>query len=76
MSESSSDDLPSYGMEAIISTIDAEKELLDKFRIECENQRKKLNYLNEQTDRKQGNKYKKNNKNIIKLSADTNISMD
>jgi hypothetical protein len=76
MSESSSDDLPSYGMEAIISTIDDDKELLDKFRIECENQRKNLNYLNEQTHRKQGNKYKKKNKNIIKLSADTNISMD
>ena len=41
MSESSSDDFPSYGMEAIISTIEDENELLDAFRIECENQRRK-----------------------------------
>lgn len=76
MSEISSDDFPSYGMEAIISTIDDENELLDAFRIECENQRKNLNYSNEQRC-EQGNISKKTkNKNIIKLSAASNISMD
>ena len=76
MTESSSDDFPSYGMEAIISTIEDENELLDAFRIECENQRRNLNYSNEQR-REQGNISKKRkNKNIIKLSAASNISMD
>ena len=76
MTESSSDDFPSYGMEAIISTIEDENELLDAFRIECENQRRNLNYSNEQR-RGQGNISKKRkNKNIIKLSAASNISMD
>jgi hypothetical protein len=76
MSVSSSEDFPSYGMEAIISTIDDENELLDAFRIECENQRRNLNYSNEQR-RGQGNISKKRkNKNIIKLSAASNISMD
>ena len=76
MSEISSDDFPSYGMEAIISTIDDENELLDAFRIECENQRRNLNYSNEQR-REQGNISKKRkNKNIIKLSAASNVSMD
>ena len=76
MTESSSDDFPSYGMEAIISTIEDENELLDAFRIECENQRRNLNYSNEQR-REQGNISKKRkNKNIIKLSAASNVSMD
>jgi hypothetical protein len=75
MSESPSDDIPSYGMEAIISTIDNENELLDAFRIECENQRKNLNYSNGQRH-KQGNIIKSRNKNIIKLSADSNLPMD
>ena len=75
MSESPSDDIPSYGMEAIISTIDNENELLDAFRIECENQRKNLNYSNGQRLR-QGKIIKRKNKNIIKLSAASNILMD
>jgi hypothetical protein len=75
MSESSSDDLPSYGMEAIISTIDNESELLDAFRIECENQRKNLNYSDEQR-RRQGIISKRKNKNIIKLSAVSTVPMD
>jgi hypothetical protein len=77
MSESPSDDFPSYGMEAIISTIDDENELLDAFRIECEKQRKNLNYLvNEQRHVKGNINKKRKNKNIIKLSADSNVSMD
>jgi hypothetical protein len=75
MSESPSDDIPSYGMEAIISTIDNESELLDAFRIECKNQRMTLNYSNGQRLR-QGNTIKRKNKNIIKLSAASNIPMD
>ena len=75
MSESPSDDIPSYGMEAIISTIDNENELLDAFRIECKNQRMNLNYSNGQRLR-QGNTIKRKNKNIIKLSAASNILMD
>lgn len=75
MSESPSDDIPSYGMEAIISTIDNENELFDAFRIECENQRKNLNYSNGQR-LKQGNIIKSRNKNIIKLSAASNLPMD
>jgi hypothetical protein len=75
MSESPSDDIPSYGMEAIISTIDNESELLDAFRIECKNQRMNLNYSNGQRHR-QGNTIKRKNKNIIKLSAASNIPMD
>ena len=75
MSESPSDDIPSYGMEAIISTIDNENELLDAFRIECENQRKNLNYSNGQR-LKQGNIIKSRNKNIIKLSAASNLPME
>jgi hypothetical protein len=75
MSESSSEDIPSYGMEAIISTIDNESELLDAFRIECKNQRMNLNYSNGQRLR-QGNTIKRKNKNIIKLSAASNIPMD
>jgi hypothetical protein len=75
MSESPSDDIPSYGMEAIISTIDNENELLDAFRIECKNQRMNLNYSNGQRLR-QGNTIKRKNKNIIKLSAASNIPMD
>lgn len=75
MTESSSDDFPSYGMEAIISTIDNEKELLEVFRTESENQRKNLNYWNEQTSRL-GNTSKRKNRNIIKLPAVSNISMD
>jgi hypothetical protein len=75
MSESSSEDIPSYGMEAIISTIDNETELLDAFRIECENQRKNLNYSNEQR-RIQGIMSKRKNKNIIKLSAVSTVPMD
>lgn len=75
MSESPSDDIPSYGMEAIISTIDNENELLDAFRMECKNQRMNLNYSNGQRLR-QGNTVKRKNKNIIKLSAASNISMD
>jgi hypothetical protein len=75
MSESPSDDIPSYGMEAIISTIDNESELLDAFRIECKNQRMNLNYSNGQRLR-QGNTIKRKNKNIIKLSAASNIPMD
>ena len=72
---SSSYDIPSYGMEAIISTVDDEKKLLEAFRTECENQRKNLNYLNEQTG-KLGNTSKRKNRNIIKLPAVSNISMD
>jgi hypothetical protein len=75
MSESSSEDIPSYGMEAIISTIDNETELLDAFRIECENQRKNLNYSNEQR-RIQGIMSKRKNKNISKLSAVSTVPMD
>jgi hypothetical protein len=75
MSESPSEDIPSYGMEAIISTIDNESELLDAFRIECKNQRMNLNYSNGQRLR-QGNTIKRKNKNIIKLSAASNIPMD
>ena len=75
MGKRSSYDIPSYGMEAIISTIDDEKKLLEAFRIECENQRKNLNYLNEQTG-KLGNTSKRKNRNIIKLPAISNISMD
>jgi hypothetical protein len=75
MSESPSDDIPSYGMEAIISTIDNENELLDTFRIECKNQRKNLNYSNGQRLR-QDKIIKRKNKNIIKLSAASNILMD
>jgi hypothetical protein len=75
MSESPSDDIPSYGMEAIISTIDNESELLDAFRIECENQRKNLNYSDEQR-RRQGIISKRKNKNIIKLSAVSTVPMD
>ena len=76
MSEISSDDFPLYGMEAIISTIDDENELLDAFRIECENQRKNLNYSNEQRCEQGNISKKRKNKNIIKLSAASNISMD
>ena len=76
MSEISSDDFPSYGMEAIISTIDDENELLDAFRIECENQRKNLNYSNEQRCEQKNISKKRKNKNIIKLSAASNIPMD
>jgi hypothetical protein len=43
MGKRSSYDTPSYGMEAIISTIDNEKKLLEGFRTESENQRKNLN---------------------------------
>jgi hypothetical protein len=71
----SSYNTPSYGMEAIISTIDNEKKLLEAFRIECENQRKNLNHLNEQTG-KLGNTSKRKNRNIIKLPAVSNVSMD
>ena len=79
--EKSSNDLPSYGMEAIISTTDDEEELIDAFRIECENQRKNLNYLNEQTVTSgitnNREKKKKNNNNIVKLTRiSNNISMD
>lgn len=49
--------------------------LLDAFRIECENQRKNLNYSNGQR-LKQGNIIKSRNKNIIKLSAASNLPMD
>jgi hypothetical protein len=76
MTESSSDDFPSYGMEAIISTIEYENELLDAFRIECENQRRNLNYSNEQRLGQSNISKKRKNKNIIKLSAASNISMD
>ena len=76
MSEIPSDDFPSYGMEAIISTIDDENDLLDAFRIECENQRKNLNYSNEQRCEQKNISKKRKNKNIIKLSAASNISMD
>lgn len=68
-------DIPSYGMEAIISTIDDEKKLLETFRTECENQRKNLNHWNEQVG-KLGNTSKRKNRNIIKLPADSNVSMD
>jgi hypothetical protein len=68
-------DTPSYGMEAIISTIDNEKKLLEAFRTESENQRKNLNYLNEQTSRLD-NTSKGKNRSIIKLPAVSNISMD
>jgi hypothetical protein len=76
MYKSSSDDIPLYGPEAIISTIDNEKDLLDEVRKECKNQDKKINYLNEKTCRRQGNTNKRKNKNIIKLSLISNISMD
>ncbi len=77
MSKGPSDDFPSYGMEAIISTIDDENELLDAFRLECEKQRKNLNYLvNDQRHVKGNINKKRKNKNIIKLSADSNVSMD
>jgi hypothetical protein len=75
MDKKSSYNTPSYGMEAIISTIDNEKKLLEAFRIECENQRKNLNYWNEQVG-KLGNTSKRKNRNIIKLPADSNVSMD
>jgi hypothetical protein len=75
MSENSSDDFPSYGMEAIISTIDDEKELLDVLRIESKNQGKYLHYLNERR-RIKDNTNKKKNKNIIGLSAVSNVPMD
>ena len=76
MSESLSDDFPPYGMEAIISTIEDENELLEAFRIECENQRRNLNYSNEQRHGQANISKKRKNKNIIKLSAASNISMD
>ncbi len=77
MRKSSSNDFPLYGMEAIISTIDDENELLDAFRMECKKQRKNLNYLVNEQRHGQGNINKKRkNKNIIKLSAASNISMD
>lgn len=75
MGKRSSYDTPSYGMEAIISTTDNEKKLLEVFRTESENERKNLNYLNEQTSRL-GNTSKRKNRNIIKLPAVSNISMD
>jgi hypothetical protein len=75
MDKKSSYNTPSYGMEAIISTIYNEKKLLEAFRIECENQRKNLNYWNEQVG-KLGNTSKRKNRNIIKLPADSNVSMD
>jgi hypothetical protein len=75
MGKRSSYDTPSYGMEAIISTIDNEKKLLEVFRTESENQRKNLNYLNEQTSRLD-NTSKRKNRNIIKLPAVSNVSMD
>lgn len=75
MGKRSSNYIPSYGMEAIISTIDDEKKLFEAFRTECENQRKNLNYLNEQTGQL-GNTSKRKNRNIIKLPAVSNISMD
>ena len=75
MDKKSSYNAPSYGMEAIISTIDNEKKLLEAFRIECENQRKNLNHWNEQVG-KLGNTSKRKNRNIIKLPADSNVSMD
>jgi hypothetical protein len=75
MGKRSSYDTPSYGMEAIISTIDNEKKLLEVFRTESENQRKNLNYLNEQTNRLD-NTSKRKNRNIIKLPAVSNVSMD
>jgi hypothetical protein len=75
MGKRSSYDTPSYGMEAIISTIDNEKKLLEVFRIESENELKNLNYLNEQTSRL-GYTSKRKNRNIIKLPAVSNISMD
>ena len=75
MGKRSSYKRPSYGMEAIISTIDNEKKLLEAFRIECENQRKNLNHLNE-LDGRVGNTSKRKNRNIIKLPAVSNVSMD
>jgi hypothetical protein len=75
MGKRSSYDIPSYGMEAIISTIDNEKKLLEAFRTESENQRKNLNYLNKQTSRLD-NTSKGKNRSIIKLPAVSNISMD
>lgn len=75
MDKKSSYNTPSYGMEAIISTIDNEKKLLEAFRIECENQRKNLNHWNEQAG-KLVNTSKRKNRNIIKLPADSNVSMD
>ena len=75
--EKSTNDLPSYGMEAIISTIDDEEELIGAFRIECENQRKNLNYLNEQTGTSGITNNRKKNNNIVKLTRiSNNISMD
>jgi hypothetical protein len=75
MDKKSSYNTPSYGMEAIISTIDNEKKLLEAFRIECESQRRNLNHWNEQVG-KLGNTNKRKNRNIIKLPADSNVSMD
>jgi len=75
MGKRSSYDTPSYGMEAIISTIDNEKKLIEAFRTESENQRKNINYLNEQTSRLD-NTIKRKNRNIIKLPAVSNVSMD
>jgi hypothetical protein len=75
MGKRSSYDTPSYGMEAIISTIDNEKKLFEAFRTESENQRKNINYLNEQTSRLD-NTSKRKNRNIIKLPAVSNVSMD
>jgi hypothetical protein len=75
MDKRSSYDTPLYGMEAIISTINNEKKLIEAFRIECENQRKNLNHLNEQAG-KLGNTSKRKNRNIIKLPAVSNVSMD
>ena len=75
MSENLSDDFPSYGMEAIISTIDNEIELLDALRIEGKNQGKYIHYLNEPRGIK-GNTSKKKNKNIIRLSTVSNVPMD
>ncbi len=75
MDKRSSFTTPSYGMEAIISTIDNEKKLLEALRIECENQRKNLNHWNEQAG-KLGSTSKRKNRNIIKLPADSNVSMD
>jgi hypothetical protein len=75
MGKRSSYDTPSYGMEAIISTIDNEKKLFEAFRTESENQRKNIHYLNEQTSRLD-NTSKRKNRNIIKLPAVSNVSMD
>ena len=75
MGKRSSYNTPSYGMEAIISTIDNEKKLLAALRIECEDQRKNLNHWNGQAG-KLGNTSKRKNRNIIKLPAVSNVSMD